>query len=64
MEEKETYPPSDEFLNLQKVCIPEAVHSLLTAEPILGGTPRLPVVHLLHGSSHGFNMILSPETRY
>ena len=64
MSEKETCNPYGELLNCQKGCIPETLHSLLPAEPILGGTPRLPVVHLLHGSSHGFNMILSPEMRY
>ena len=48
------FPPYCELLNFQKGCIPGAVCILLPAEHILGGTSGLPVVHLLHGNSHGF----------
>ena len=41
-----------QFSNEQKVCIYIAVHTLMPAQPVLGGTPSLPLVHLLLGSIH------------
>ena len=45
-------PPSGAFLNCQKGYITGALLSPLLAEPNLGGTPGLPVLHLLRGISH------------
>ena len=47
-------PPSSALPNCQKEYIPGAVQSLMPDEHILGGTPGLPVVHLILGSYHRF----------
>ena len=44
-----------EFLDFQKGCIPLAVRSLLSAEPILVGTSCLLVLHLLLEIFHRFH---------
>ena len=52
-----------DYCNYHKVFISVAVFSLL-AEPFLGGTPGLPVVHLILVSVHRINPNIVPALSY
>ena len=57
-------PSSGAFLNFQKRYIPIEVRSLLLNKPVLGGTPVLPMIHLILGSVHRVYPYIVRAPRY